>query len=158
MDPAVEKLTTAEECDQFVLNTSKKWPDAAHEAKRKGFLLRAEKYGAKTAVELDALQAVFAYEDTLSVQRGKRVPASRTWQMIKRLGIVPAVARIVDRPDDTSGWKTLVAMNLADLLFESVVVRHASQFHEEVVTHCKQRLAHLGVTQIQSLKLNAPTE
>src|SRR5688572_11015395 len=124
IDPSVLKLTTPEECDQFAINVAQKHPELAVQARRRGVELRAQQAGAKSEAEREALQAVYAYEAVRTQPGGKRFRASRTWQMIKRHGIIGAVERAVDRDDDPAGYKALVAMNMKDLSFEAVVVRH----------------------------------
>jgi hypothetical protein len=141
MHPNVARLTTPEECEQFAINVAEKYPDLALEAKRRAVELRAQQAGVKTDVEREALEAVYAYEAVLSEQKGKRIRASRTWQMIKRHGIIGAMERAVDRDDDPSGYKALVAMGMEDLSFEAVVLRHPSVFSPEAIAHCKKRLA-----------------
>jgi hypothetical protein len=91
MDEKVARLKTPEECERFAKNVRDKHPALAKEARRRAVELRAAAYGAKSAAELEALQAVYAYEEVLSAKKGKRIYASRTWQMIKRHGILGAV-------------------------------------------------------------------
>src|SRR5678816_1983250 len=104
MDERVARLTTVAECQQFAKNaTERGFPDLAEQCRRRGVQLRAEKHGASTLAERECLEAIYAYEEVLSQHKGKRVMASRTWQMIKRHGILAAVERIVSRPEDASG-------------------------------------------------------
>jgi hypothetical protein len=67
-------------------------------------------------VEREALEAVYAYERVISKKRGKKVSASRTWQMIKRHGIIEAMERVVNRDDDATGYVALAEMGMLDLL------------------------------------------
>ena len=72
--------------------------DPAEDAIRRMVELRAVAYGASTSVERECLEAVYAYEEVLSSRSGKRTYAARTWQMIKRHGILEAADRVVSRP------------------------------------------------------------
>ncbi len=101
---------------------------------------RAAQHGATSAAEREALQAVYAYERVLCEKRGKTVRASRTWQMIKRHGIITAVERAVNRKDVTSGYKALVEMGMSDFAFEAVVCRHPSVFSTEALKRSRERL------------------
>jgi hypothetical protein len=139
-DPHVAKLSTAEECEQFIENVREKHPELVPQAKRRAVQLRAEKAGAKSEVEREALEAIYAYETVLSEHSGKKKRATRTWQMIKNHGIIGTIERAVNRPDDASGYTTLVSMGWEQLSFEAVVLRHREVFSPEIITRCKERL------------------
>jgi len=140
MDEKVARLKTPEECERFAKNVRDKHPALAKEARRRAVELRASAYGAKSAAELEALQAVYAYEEVLSAKKGKRIYASRTWQMIKRHGILGAVERAVNREAETAGYKALVEMGMQDFAFEAVIVRYPELFSPEAVKHANARV------------------
>lgn len=140
MDERVARLETPEECEQFALNVQNRLPELGQAARRRDVELRAALHGATTAAEREALQAVYAYERVLCEKRGKTVRASRTWQMIKRHGIITAVERAVNRRDVTSGYTALVEMGMRDFAFEAVVCRHPSVFSAEALRRCRERL------------------
>ncbi len=108
MHEAVARLKTPEECEEFARITQQRDPDLAIQARRRAVELRAAGHGAQTAAEQEALKAVYAYEEVLSVKRGRRTRATRTWQMIKRHGVIGAVERAVNRTKDASGYTALV--------------------------------------------------
>ena len=139
-DKRIIRLRTPEECEQFALNVGNNFPELAQAARRRSVELRAESYGAKSTAEREALQAVCAYEQVLSEKHGKTVRATRTWQMIKRHGIVEAIERVVKRKAETAGYKALVEMGMSDLAFEAVVCRHPSVFSPEALKHSQERL------------------
>ena len=140
MDERVARLRTPEECEQLALNVIDSLPELAQEARRHAVELRAEQHGAATAAEREALQAVYAYERVLREKRGKTVRASRTWQMIKRHGLITAVEKLVKRKNVTTGYKALVEMGMSDFAFEAVVCRHPSVFSPEALKRSEQRL------------------
>jgi hypothetical protein len=140
MNELISRLKTPEECDQFAKNVAEKYPDLAREAHRRAVELRAATHGANSAAEREALQAVYAYEEVLSKRRGKRTHASRTWQMIKRHGIIGAVERAVNRKDVTIGYKSLIEMGMQDFAFEAVVVRYPALFSPETVKRATERM------------------
>jgi hypothetical protein len=140
MDERISRLTTPEECEQLALNVESWLPELAREARRRAVELRAAAHGAISEVEREALEAVYAYEKVLSVTKGKNIRASRTWQMIKRHGIITAVERAVNRPKETSGYKALVDMGMHDFAFEAVICRHPSVFSPEALKRSKERL------------------
>jgi hypothetical protein len=144
MDERVARLNTPQECEQFAINVADRLPELALAARRRAVELRAAMHGAATDAEREALQAVYACERVLSNRRGKTVRASRTWQMIKRHGIIKAVERAVDRPDVTAGYTALVEMGMPDFAFEAVVCRHPNVFTAEALKRSQERLKELA--------------
>jgi len=140
MDETVRRLKTPEECEQFIKNVQEKYPALAVEARRRTVEMRAAAHGAQTAAERESLQAVYAYEEVLSAKRGRKTRASRTWQMIKRHGIIPAVERAVNRKDETLGYTTLIEMNMQDFAFEAVVLRYPDLFSPATIDRAKTRM------------------
>ena len=105
--------------------------------------LRALAHKSQTPAQLEAYQAVYAYEMAMSRLKGRKTRASRTWPMIERYGVLAAVERIVTRKDETQGYKTLVEMGMKDMAFEAVVLRHSEAFSSEAVAASKARLERL---------------
>jgi len=141
MDPRVARLKSPAECEVFAQNARERGaPELADEARRRAVQLRAESHGATTDVERECLEAVYAYEEVLSANRGKRQPASRTWQMIHRHGVLPAVERIVTKRAESVGYTALAEMGLLDLAFEAVVLRHPECFSAEAIARSRERL------------------
>ena len=96
MDERIKRLDTPKKCEIFAKNaTNHGRPDLALEANQRAVELRADEHNAETTAEIEALQAVYAYEELLFKKNGKRHRASRTWQMIQRHGIIEAVERAV---------------------------------------------------------------
>ena len=142
MDPRVARLKTVKDCENFARNALERGsPELAVQARERAVQLRAETYGAATDVERECLEAIFAFEEVKSEENGRRTKASRTWQMIKRRGIIPAVEHIITKRDVTDGFTTLAAMGLKEYAFEAVVLRHPSHFSAEAVEVSRRRLA-----------------
>ena len=141
MDPRVEKLKTVSDCENFAVNAIERdAPALAEQARKRAIQLRAQAHGELSPIEHECLQAVYAYEEVLSAEKGRRQPASRTWQMIKRHGIIPAVERVVTKRDASAGFTSLAQMGLMDFAFEAVILRHPDNFSKEAVTISEQRL------------------
>ena len=142
MDERVKRIKTAEKCEIFARNAEKRGrPDLAREAKIRAVEIRAEDYGSKSEAESEAIQAVYAYEEVLSKKNGKRTRASRTWQMIKRRGIIESVERAVNRESVTQGYTLLAEMGLENFAFEAVILRHPGLFSDEAIAKSRQRLS-----------------
>jgi hypothetical protein len=95
VDERVKQLKTPESCERFIANVIKKYPNLAQEARRRKIELLSLAHGAENAAEREALQAIFAYEEVLTARNGRKTHASRTWQMVKRHGIIGAIERAV---------------------------------------------------------------
>ena len=140
MDERVKQLKTPEECENFIRNVKTKYPELAKEARRRKVELLASVYGAKNAAEIEALQAIYAYEEVLFARHGRKTYAARTWQMVKSHGIIGAVERAVNRKDETIGFTAVIEMGMLDFAFEAIVVRYPELFSQEAVARSKQRL------------------
>lgn len=141
MDDRIKKINSPEKCEIFAKNAIQKGrKDLADEALLRATELRAESYGAATQAEKEALQAIFAYEETLRVKNGKKTRATRTWQMIDRHGIIESVNRAVCRPTETQGYKALLSMGLGEFAFEAVILRYPEVFSAEAVRVSSERL------------------
>lgn len=141
MDKKVKKIDTPEKCEIFAKNALNKGrEDLANEALLRAVELRAEIHGAESQAEKEALQAIYAYEETLRVKNGKKTRATRTWQMIERHGIIEAVNRAVNRPVETQGYRALLDMGLQNYAFEAVILRYPQVFSPEAVEVSSQRI------------------
>jgi len=141
MDPRVARLRTPADCEVFASNARERGaPELAEQARKRGVQIRAESHGSASDIERECLEAIYAYEEILSEKRGKRQPASRTWQMIRRHGILPAVERIVTKRGESTGYTALAEMGLSEFAFEAVVLRHPEHFTAEAISLSKERL------------------
>jgi hypothetical protein len=141
MDERIQKLKTPEDCAKFAKNATRLGhPELALEAQRRSIELKAEKHNAQTNAEKEALQAVYAYELLLTEKNGRTTRANRTWQTIKKNGIIEAVNRIVTKNTVSMGYTLLKEKNMDDLLFEAVVLRYPEVFSQEAVRISKDRL------------------
>src|SRR5690606_11715894 len=139
-DDPLANLKTPERCEQFARNVEDKKPDLAKAARRKAVQLLARAEGTASDVEVAAYEAVHAYERALNVGRGRRVRASRTWQLIEREGILEAVDRIVSRPSASQGYRVLVEMGLEDMAFENLVLSFSGSFSAAAVERAQSRI------------------
>lgn len=142
MDDRVKRLKTPKECEIFASNAAERGhPGLATEARQRAIELRAAAFGAASDAERECLEAIYAYEEILFDKHGKRVKASRTWQMIKRRGIIAAIEQAVDRPEGTAAFAALKNAGLESFAFEAVILRHPSFFSEAAVERSRQRMA-----------------
>ena len=141
MDPRVAKLKTVQECEAFAKNARDLGaPHLAEEARQRSVQLRALSHGATTNVERECLEAVYAYEEVLSAQKGRRQTASRTWPMLRKHGVIPAVERIVLKREVSAGYTALADIGLKEFAFEAVILRHPECFSPEAVSRSRERM------------------
>lgn len=141
MNPLIARLKTSEDCESFAGNVEKTHPELAQQARRRAVELRAASYGATTDAEREALQAIFAVEEVLSQKNGKKTRASRTWQSVKKYGIIGTVERVVNRRKETDGYTALRDIGMEDFTFEAVILRHPSLFSEGAISQARSRLS-----------------
>lgn len=141
MDERVKKLKNPEECERFAKNAeARSRPDLVNQARQRAVELRAQAHGASCDAERLCLEAIYAYEEILSTKNGRRTRASRTWQMIRRHGILPAVERAVNRPSEAAGYSALAELGLEEYAFEAVILKYPDLFSKEAVALSRERL------------------
>ena len=140
MDERVLRLDTPKECEIFAKNAEPTHPHLAVEARRRAVELRASAYGATSDAEREALEAIYAVEEIMSLKNGKRTRASRTWQNISRYGILETVSRVVTRSKPTDAYKALVEQGMEAYTFEAVVLKHQSLFSAETIAQAQARM------------------
>lgn len=136
----IDTLETPAECDQLIANVEKRNPELAKRAVRKKVELLAGKHAAESDAEIEALQVIYAYEEVLTKINGRRTKAARTWQLVKKYGVIGAVEKAVNRKDETMGYRVLVDMGLQDLAFEVIVLRYPHLFSPEALAISKKRM------------------
>ena len=141
MDHRVKRLRTPKECESFARNAAERQrPDLVLEAQRWAVELKASDHDANTPLETEAFAAIYAYESLLTRRNGKKTRATRTWQTIKRHGIIEAIEREMKLSEATAGYETLLEMGMEDLAFESLILRYPESFSDEAVGMSKARL------------------
>ena len=111
--------------------------------RRRSIQMRAAGRQPQTPAERESYEAVYAYEEALSSQKGRTIRAGRTWPMIRKHGIIGAVELIVTKRKETEGYRVLVEMGMEDMAFEAVVLRHPESFSPEAVAASDDRLRRL---------------
>jgi hypothetical protein len=141
MDSAKElanKAKTVEEAINLLNNAQARGrADVALAARRRLIELRAEKHGALPgSLEAEAFATIYAYEQTALGGRH----ASRTWQMVKKHGIVDTLERLVASSKPSAGYTKLIEAGLDDLAFEALVLRYPDKFSTKACAAARARL------------------
>lgn len=141
-DERIAALKTPDQCLVLAKNARERGrPDLALRAERRRIELQSAMYDARSDAEKEALQAVYAYELALSELRGRNVRANRTWQVIRKRGVIEAVERIVLKKTESQGYRILIDKGLEDMCFEAVVLRHPKVFSDDAVRASEERIA-----------------
>lgn len=121
MHELVERIRDPELCYVFARNAKRQGhPELALQAYRRAVDLRAESYGASGEAELAAVRAIFAYEEAMSQMRGKRTRATGTWQLVRRIGLLPTLRKRVESDSQRDVIQSLRALGMEDYSFEAV--------------------------------------
>jgi hypothetical protein len=131
MDHRVARLRTPEECAIVAKNAmALKRPDIALEARRKAIEMLVASHPAGSPVETETLAAIYASEAAMTHQRGKKARATRTWEVVRKKGLIAAAERALHSEDDHA---TLVELGLEDLSFDALILRHPESFSAAAV-------------------------
>ncbi len=131
MHELVERIREPELCYVFARNAERRGhPELALQAYRRAVDLRAEQHGADTAQELDALRVIYAYEEALSHNKGKRTRATGTWQMVRKQGLLPTIHRRLQTGSGNEVAATLKELHMEDYSFEAFAERYPQAMQE----------------------------
>jgi hypothetical protein len=92
MPVEIPTFDAPEKYERYAINVEGHSPEKAQEARRQAVKLRATRDGAKTDVERECLEAIYAYVWTLFKKHRKRQRASYTWRMVDKRGMQQPVA------------------------------------------------------------------
>jgi hypothetical protein len=147
LDPRISRLKTPEDCEQVAKHADAKGErDLARQARRFAVELRAERHGAKSDIEREAVRCIYAFEEARAQETGVRRPASRTWQSVKRNGILATVEKKASDKSPTMAYDVLVRAGLEDFTFEAVVLKYPEAFSPAAVAQSRVRIGQLRAT------------
>ncbi len=130
MDEMVLRINDPDLCYVFAKNARRRGrPELALQAYRRAVDLRAEQHGAETEAELNALRAIYAYEEALSYVKGKRTRATGTWQMVNRHGIFSTVLRRLRARDSEDMLPALEELGMADYSYQAIIEAYPEVFN-----------------------------
>jgi predicted HAD superfamily Cof-like phosphohydrolase len=131
MHELVLRIKDPELCYVFAKNAAKQGRhELTLQAYRRAVDLRTAAYPTADAAEEAAARSIFAYEEALSYSRGKRTRATGTWQMVRRHGLLEAVAMRLRARDAKDMLPTLQEMGMEDCSFQAVARCFPEMFAE----------------------------
>ena len=131
MHELVLRIKDPELCYVFARNARRRGhPELALQAYRRAVDLRAEEHETASDAELSAVRAIYAYEEALSFNKGKRTRATGTWQLVSRHGVLPALSRRIQSRDSEQVLPTLKELGMEDYSFDAVRDAHPDAFEK----------------------------
>lgn len=125
MHELVERIQKPELCYVFATNATRRGhPELALQAYRRAVDLRAEQHETESETDRDALRAIYAYEEALSFNKGKRTRATGTWQMVNKNGLLSAIHRRLQSGSSNDVMPALQELGMEDYSFEAFAQRH----------------------------------
>lgn len=108
-------------------------------------LVHVQSEGDPGSVEHDMWSVIAAIEEIKRQDAGKTVRLSYLRRDIQKLGMVPAMDKLVSKPDASERFEDLIARNLPELTAEAVVMRHTSDFSADAIARSSERLTLAGL-------------
>lgn len=135
----IARATDPKVLRQWIRNLdARQLPEMANLARRQLYsVLAGEGEG---TLEQDVWRSIHSLEETLTCERGKTTRLGRTRQKIARVGVTTTIADLINKDQPSDGFQMLVERGMADLLFESIALRHPDRFDESTVANARQRL------------------
>jgi hypothetical protein len=131
MHELVLRINEPELCYVFAKNATRRGhPELAVQAYRRAVDLRAEQHTEASGAELSALRAIYAYEEALSFNKGKRTRATGTWQLVNRYGVLPALSKRLQSRDHEEVLPVLKELGMEDYSFNAVCEAHPEAFDQ----------------------------
>ena len=103
--------------------------------------LAAVQAGAEEGTVEHALwTAIHAIEEMKREQSGKTIRLSYLRRDIDRLGLIPAIDRLVAKPGASERYDELRELGHPELTAEAVVLKYAADFSEDAIARAQERL------------------
>ena len=96
-------------------------------------------------VEHDFWQTVQAFECSLTEERGKTIKLSRTRRKVAEVGVVQTLRDWTAGPQETAGFKILLARGMPEFTGEAITLRHPQHFEPKMLDAARERLTVAGV-------------
>ena len=101
--------------------------------------------GEEGSAERDMWSAINAIEEIKRIEAGRTVRLSYLRRDIAKLGMVPAMDKLVSKPGASERFEELIGQGHPGLTAEAVVLRHAGRFGADAVARSRERLEGAGL-------------
>jgi hypothetical protein len=140
----VERCESPEDLESLIRNATKLGNKVVAEAafRRRISLVPDQSPG---TVEHDFWQTVQAFEYSLTEERGKNTKLSRTRRKVAEVGVVQTLRDWTAGPQETAGFKILLARGMPEFTGEAITLRHPQHFEPKMLDAARERLTVAGV-------------
>jgi hypothetical protein len=140
----VERCESPEDLESLIRNATKLGNKVVAEAafRRRISLVPDQSPG---TVEHDFWQTVQAFEYSLTEERGKTTKLSRTRRKVAEVGVVQTLRDWTAGPQETAGFKILLARGMPEFTGEAITLRHPQHFEPKMLDAARERLTVAGV-------------
>ena len=111
-------------------------------------LAAVQSEGEPGTAEYDLWSVIHATEEMKRREAGRSIRMSSLRRDIGKIGLVPAIDKLVARPGASERFEELIAGGFPDLTAEAVVLVHADRFGAEARERSEERLRDAGVDPI----------
>ncbi len=101
--------------------------------------------GEPGTAEHDLWAVIHAIEEMRRQEAGKTIRLSSLRRDIQKLGMVPAIDKLVGKPGPSERFEELIGRGYPELTAEAVVLAHPGRFGAEAVERSQERLRGAGV-------------
>lgn len=130
MHDLVMRIKDPKLCYVFARNAIERGhPELAIQSYRRAVDLRAQQHETHSKAEEAAVRAIYAYEEVLSYNKGKRIRATGTWQMVTRKGVFSALAKRNDSRAAEEVLSRLTELGMKDYSFAAVMENYPEAFN-----------------------------
>jgi len=129
MHDLVKRINDPKLCYVFAKNAIERGhPELALQSYRRAVDLRTEQHKTHSEAESAAVRAIYAYEEALSYNKGKRTRATGTWQLVNRKGIFSALAMRNESSATEEVMPALKDLGMEDYSFAAVIKAYPQSF------------------------------
>lgn len=90
-------------------------------------------------------EVMSALETALTEARGRTTRLNRTRQKLSRVGVRQLLSDLAVKPSPSDGFLYLLEFGMADMSAESLIVKHRSDFSDDVVQAARNRLEQFNI-------------
>lgn len=108
-------------------------------------LAAVQSEGEPGTAEHDLWSTIHAIEEMKRREAGRRILLSYLRRDIQKLGLVPAIDKLVSKPGPSERFEELIGKGYPELTAEAVVMAHPARFGEEARERSEERLRGAGV-------------
>jgi hypothetical protein len=140
---AIEDLEDTSRLRAFMVN-AKSRSDVVYDAAFQR-LVTVQAKGPVGSAERDLWKVIHAIEELKREDSGKTVRLSYLRRDIEKLGIIPAINKLVSKPGPSERFQELIERGYPQLTAEAVVLKHPADFSPQSVELSEKRLRDAGI-------------